>query len=533
MHTRDYQQHCVDDILAAIARGHKTALVSLFTGGGKTVIFSRLAQLCDRSSFLIVAPQRELVWQAAKTLDRVTGEFVEIEMADQWAVHGSRITVASRQTLLSGSPQRYVRHLGKRFVIVDEAHAQDSPAMIAMLEKFQEHGAHILGFTATPFRADGRRLGRFYQTTAYEMGLQEAIQQRWAPPPRAKIVKCRGLDLSNVAVAGGDYVASDLEMVIGASKPLHQVCLTIQKERTGQCIAFLPGVKSAFAAADLAVRSYGMNAAAICGSAFIQPEDERNRIINAYRRGDIDVLFNCQIAAMGFDAPATQTIVLARPTKSRSLWLQIVGRATRLSSDTLNNCPFANMSGWLGVVARQTAIARSSKPFFKVIDMTDETASHSLVTAVDMFARDADPEIVRRARQAAAAEDADPADPADLLAQAADDLRKAKLIEEGLAAMRGEASGVIDAKDVQIVQKKCISEYKVPLRGRHAGKRMGDLTDGEIDWALRQPSIRGWVRSYFHREKQRRTVAGRHGERTAFAVPAGRGVSTKGRGVGA
>lgn len=497
MRARDYQERCCEAILAGAARGLQAMLCVLFTGAGKTVIFSLLARLCAHSRILVIAPMRELVWQCADTADRVTGEMAEVEMGRAWSIDG-RIVVASRQTLLSGREKRYKRLLGVRFVIVDEAHTQYSPAVLAMLREFQEHGAIILGFTATPFRMDGVRLLDFYQEVVFDYGLQAGIDDGWCVPPRAKIVRCTALDLSQVGITAGDFSAQDLETVLGASKQLHQFCLTIQRERLGSAIAFLPGVKSAASLAEMAERQYGMRAAWICGDTWRQPEDERNLIINRYKRGEIDLLCNCQIATMGFDAPITQTIFMFRPTKSRVLAMQIWGRATRplpgvVDGDLLLSSP----------AARKAAIAESKKPEFRIIDITDSTADHSIVTAVDMFAKDACPEVVQRARQRA--EEGDPQDPADLLAQAAEDVRKAKLIEAGLRAQRGQADGRLHAEDVDIgARKKEINEYKVPLRGRYQGQTMGEVPDDYIDWALRQPSIKGWQRSYFSREKARR-----------------------------
>jgi hypothetical protein len=160
---------------------------------------------------------------------------------------------------------------------------------------------------------------------------------------------------------------------------------------------------------------------------------------------------------------------------------------------------------------RHEAIAASDKPDCLIIDMTDSLNDHSIVTAVDMFARDDTPEEVRReARNQAADEDGEPEDPADLLAQAAEKLRKAKLLEEGLALLHGRAAGSLQDQEVTVAKKKCISEYKVPIRGRFAGRTMGELDDGFIEWALRAPSIKGWQRSYFSRERQRRRSLAKH-----------------------
>ena len=517
MKARDYQERCCDAILAAAARGVTSMLAVLFTGAGKTVVFSLLARLCASSKVLVIAPMRELVWQCADTADRMLGEFTEVEMAGSWAgQYDGRVTVASRQTLLSGRGKRYKRLLGVRLVIVDEAHTQYSEAVLEMLREFQEHGAIIIGFTATPFRMDGRRLTEFYQEVAFDYGIEHGIEDAWCLPPRARIVRCSDLDLSDVGISGGDYSASDLDTVIGASRPLHQFCLAIQRERVGSALAFLPGVRSARALAEMAEKVYGMRAAWICGNQYLQSDDERNLIINRYRAGEIDLLCNCQVATMGFDAPITQTVFLFRPTKSRTLWLQVAGRACRLQPGCVDGKPWCDLPGVMGVQARRTAIANSQKRFFKIVDITGATADHSLRTAVDMFAKEGTPQdVIDAAREAAEGKPDDPNDEGDdigdLLAQAAEDVRKAKLIEEGLASMHGRAKGKVHGQDVELSRKKDISEYRVPLRGRYAGKTMGEVPDDYIRWALSQPTIRGWQRTYFSREQARRRSAQRNG----------------------
>lgn len=509
MKAREYQEACVDAVLSAIGCGHKSILCTLFTGAGKTVIFGLIARALGNCRIIVIAPMRELVWQCADTADRMVGEDAEVEMGRHFAMFGGRVVVASKQTLLSGREKRYKRLLGAQIIIVDEAHSQYSPAVLAMLRDFQAHGGVVIGFTATPFRMDGRRLTDFYETVAFEYGLERGIHDAWCVPPVAKLVRCEGLSLDKVSISGGDFSAGDLDMVMGASRSLHAMCLTIQRERRGSGIFFLPGVRTAAALAELASSAYGMRAQFICGDTRIQPEDERNRIINKFRRGEVDVLCNCMIATMGFDAPVAQTIGMFRPTRSRVLWFQAIGRATRVLPDTFAGNGFAGMSGHLGRSARSLAIARGPKDHFKIIDMTDSTADQSIVTAVDMFAKDQDAAVVARARRAAENEEGNPE---DLLAQAAEDVRKAQVIEAGLKAMRGQASGEIRSQVVDIgIGRKDISQYLCPLRGRFAKKTMGELDDGIIRWALRQPGIKGWQRSYFVREQARRAAVGNPG----------------------
>jgi hypothetical protein len=156
--------------------------------------------------------------------------------------------------------------------------------------------------------------------------------------------------------------------------------------------------------------------------------------------------------------------------------------------------------------ARIAAITASEKPWFKIVDVTDSVENHSIRTGVDMFAEEGTPrEVLAEARRRAADEDAEAEDPADLLEKAAEDVRKAKLIEAGLKGMEGRAGGNVHGRDVSLDgRKKDISEYRVPLRGRYAGRTMGEVDDDYIEWALRNRSLAGWQRSFFAKEKARR-----------------------------
>jgi superfamily II DNA or RNA helicase len=364
-----------------------------------------------------------------------------------------------------------------------------------MLREFVEAGGYVIGFTATPFRMDGKPLMEVYEEEVFHLGAEDGMDLGWCLEPEAKIVRCAELDLKKVSISQGDFSAKDLDLIMGASRPLHQLCLTIQRERSGAAIAFLPGVSSARALAEMA-GEYGLRAGFVCGSTHIQPEAERNRIINQFRKGELDLLSNCQVATMGFDAPIARTIVMARPTKSLPFAVQIYGRVFR---------PLPGVVDGLETVAeRKAAIAASDKPNCKIVDITDSLADHRLVTAVDMFVKE--PSLRPYAREVA--EECEARGPEDLLAQAAEKLRKAQLIERGLAALHGTAEARLHSEEVNIrAEKKDIGDYKVPLRGRYAGKRMRDLPDDYIGWALRQPTIRGWQRSYFTRERARRAAA--------------------------
>lgn len=163
MELRDYQERIVNENLTAMERGVKATLNGLFTGAGKTVIFCAMAaRIVGRT--LIIVPLRELAWQAVDKVREVTELDPALEMADftceedEW--WSPQIVVASKQTLLSrrGGVQRYRKFKQFELVIVDEAHLMCSDTVVEMLKWFQEGGAMVAGFTATPFRMDGKAM---------------------------------------------------------------------------------------------------------------------------------------------------------------------------------------------------------------------------------------------------------------------------------------------------------------------------------------------------------------------------------------
>lgn len=161
MELRDYQEELVAENIACMERGVKATLNHLFTGAGKTVAFVNLATRIQGRT-LIIAHLRELVWQTVNKVREIAGDDCAVEMAEyrsnesEW--FQSKIVVASKQTLLSkrGEGRRYEKFDGIRLVIVDEAHLMCSEPVLRMLRWFQDRGAMIAGFTATPFRQDGR-----------------------------------------------------------------------------------------------------------------------------------------------------------------------------------------------------------------------------------------------------------------------------------------------------------------------------------------------------------------------------------------
>ena len=202
---RDYQQECLDSIEAA---GDGKWLCQLATGMGKTVIFANIPL---RGRELILSHRTELVHQPLKYFP---AHLTAVEMAQERAVDSKAPVVsASVQTMA----RRMTQYAPDTFdtIIVDEAHHASADSYRKILEYFTPN--RILGFTATPNRADGVGLECVFQRIIYQKDLKWGIQNGYLSPIQCKRLDI-GYDLGSVAVRMGDYAASDLERVLNIDR---------------------------------------------------------------------------------------------------------------------------------------------------------------------------------------------------------------------------------------------------------------------------------------------------------------------------
>lgn len=333
------------------------------TGTGKTLAFSWVARrLADNGKrTLILAHRSELLDQAAAKL-RAYGLEPGLEQAGSNAA-GEPVVLASVQSLKGPRLDRLAQE-DFRMIVVDEAHHATAPGYRAILDAFP--AAQVLGVTATPERLDGAALGDVFDTVAYQYEIAEAISDGWLVPIEALRIQT-GAKLGRVRVVNGDFHRGDLDdayrkpaVVRGVVGPL----LELIGERP--TIVFASSVAHAAALADEANRHRAGIAVAISG------EDEnslRSTTVEEFRESSgPQVLINCELLTEGFDAPRVSCVAIARPTKSRALFAQMVGRGTRLSPEKEN---------------------------LLVLDFVGNTHRHRLVGAADVLAgKDADPEVM-------------------------------------------------------------------------------------------------------------------------------------------
>lgn len=290
------------------------------TGGGKTVLFAKIAEHFQPRKTLVLAHREELIEQAVDKIHRVTGLVPEVEMGDRRASFDAPVVVASVQTFMRESRRnRWPRdHFG--LVVVDEAHHVLAHSYLATLGYFDQF-AYVLGVTATPDRGDKKNLGRYFENIAVEINMLDLIRQNWLAPIRVKTVPL-GLDLSGVRTTAGDFNADDLGHAI--EPYLARIADVMVEHQDRKIIAFLPLISLSEKFATLCCER-GLAAEHIDGQS-----RDRAQILQRFARNKTRLLTNAMLLTEGFDEPSIDCVVCLRPTKMRGLYAQIVGRGTRI-----------------------------------------------------------------------------------------------------------------------------------------------------------------------------------------------------------
>ena len=311
---RDYQQECID-ILSD--KGPGRYLVQMATGLGKTVTFANIRR---SGRMLILSHREELVRQPLKYFDCSKG----IEMASERSL-GEEIVSASIQSIA----RRLDRFSPCDFstVIVDEAHHSAAETYRKVLDYFKPK--QVIGFTATPNRADGARLDDLYEEIVFKRDLKWGIKNGYLCDIDCKRVDI-GYDLSQVHTSRGDYAPGELSEAMSGTEDA--IAETYRKLGKGAVLIFAASVSHAEAISER-----------IPGSAVITGKTKnRGEIIKRFTERKIPCLINCMVFTEGTDIPLVETVIIARPTQSESLYAQMVGRGLRLHPEkdklTLIDC---------------------------------------------------------------------------------------------------------------------------------------------------------------------------------------------------
>jgi superfamily II DNA or RNA helicase len=346
---RPYQIAALAQLDAAVAAGRRAPLLVLPTGAGKTVIAAELIRrtVAAGERALFVAPRRELVEQTSEKLEAIgLTHGVILAGADERAGLRAAVQVASVDTLWSRIRRQTLTLPAYDLVVVDEAHLSITKIRGELLERWST--ACRVGLTATPTRKDGCALGLLYDAIVEPATTGSLTQASYLAP--ARYWSWPTPDLRGVRTTAGDYNLADLELLLNKTPLLADVVATwLQRAPIRRTVVYCVSIKHAVALAE-AFRREGVKAEHVDAQT---PAPARAATFARFRSGKTQVLTNCFLAAYGFDLPALSCVVLARPTKSVMLYLQMLGRGLRIA-DGKSDCIVLDHSGavhWHGFAA--------------------------------------------------------------------------------------------------------------------------------------------------------------------------------------
>jgi DNA repair protein RadD len=337
---RPYQRAAVEALYDYFAASAGNPLVVMPTGTGKSLCiagFTReaIAAYGD-TRVLILTHVKELIQQNFMALLRAWPE----APAGIYSAGLSRRDIHA-QILFAGiqSIHRHARQVQRcDLVLIDEAHLLgrgDSGMYRSFLTQLNEINAGLLkvvGFTATPYRLDSGMLhegkDRLFTDIAYQVPVLDMIQQGYLCPVVPKQTTTQ-LDVGGVGTRGGEFIAKDLEAAVDRDEVTRAAVAEIVQhgQGRGSWLVFCSGVAHARHVRD-AIREHGVSAETVTGDT---PGPERDGILAAFKAGRLRCVTNANVLTTGFDAPGTDLIALLRPTKSVGLYVQMVGRGTRLA----------------------------------------------------------------------------------------------------------------------------------------------------------------------------------------------------------
>ena len=317
---RDYQQEATKNLQKMREDGKTIALLYHATGVGKTITAATDAKAVGgRTLFLVNA--LKLASQAQETFAKVWPEATLGEYT------GSQKDMT--QTVIFATVQSISKDLEKfsptdfDYLIVDECHHAAANTYQKIFTYF--HPKFILGLTATPERSDGEDMLELFQNVAHKMDLKTAVERGVLVPIRCIRVKTN-IDLTDVRINGIKYNSQDLESKLFIPERNQLIVDTYLRYVNGKkTVIFCASVDHAAEIAKL-LRDNGVKAEAVSGRDRVEV---REKILKDYETGSTNVLCACDLLNEGWDSPHTTVLFMARPTMSKTIYLQQLGRGTR------------------------------------------------------------------------------------------------------------------------------------------------------------------------------------------------------------
>lgn len=317
---REHQEEALNNLIKLREEGKTIALVHGATGSGKSAIGVTDSKTVGKRT-LFLAHTKELVEQGANTYERLWNEVSIGRFYDNYHDTNTHVVCASIQSITRNLDSFKPDDFG--YIVIDECHHSSAKSYKKILNYFNP--SFILGLTATPERADGEDILDLFQTVAHKLDIKDAVETGVLVPVRCIRIKTN-INLSDVRINGFKYNSQDLEQTIMVPGR-NQLIVDTYKEyvKNKSTVIFCTSINHADEIAGL-LRSEGFKAASISGKL---NDKERKKILAQYESKELQVLCACDLLNEGWDSPITEVLFMARPTMSKTIYMQQLGRGMR------------------------------------------------------------------------------------------------------------------------------------------------------------------------------------------------------------
>lgn len=344
---RDYQRYASEAAVEAYRNKKKeNGLLVLPTGSGKSLIIADIASKIE-APLLVFCPSKEILEQNVAKFSNYGIKDFGVYSASAGSKEIKRITFAT-----IGSVINHINDFSHfRYVMIDEAHVVNSKQGM-YYDFINATDRQVIGLTATPYRLSSfmgesmlkfltRTRPRVFSKVLYVCQISELLAKGF-------LASLRYFDLTNIDLSrvssnstGADYDEKSLQQEYERSgfydKLAHTTYRVLHPKNGVPRKGVLVFTRFIREAQELSgnMEAKGFHSAIVTGET---PKKEREKILSDFKNGTIKVVANVGVLTTGFDYPALDTIIMARPTKSLALWYQCVGRAIR---------PYKNKDGWI------------------------------------------------------------------------------------------------------------------------------------------------------------------------------------------
>lgn len=380
MQLRDYQISALKSSGERHVEGIQRQLIVMATGLGKTVVFSQIPQV-NPGKTLVLAHREELLKQAGHKIQAANPNlYIGIEQAEKHAHPDCDVILASVATIGRMHSHRLARIRDVKNLIIDEAHHSAAKSYQIVLNHLgfgpedikYDPEKLLLGVTATPRRSDNLGLETTFDEIVYSKDLRDGITEGWLVDIIADRIKTN-TSLDGIAIQKGDYKEGELNAKVdNDERNIAIVQGYIDHALNKKTIVFCAGVEHTRHITDLFCRE-GVKAEMIIGST---DPFSRSAILERFKQGATKVLVGCMVFTEGFDAPDVECLIMARPTKSQTVYIQQLGRGLRVA---------CNLPVNTNAEDRRNIIAQSKKPTLHLLDIVDNTTKHSPIMLPVLF----------------------------------------------------------------------------------------------------------------------------------------------------